>query len=57
MKTITEEIRKIYETYSLLVDKLFDVILGPEKKDNSSLVYCAKNYTITTGGSLLCLED
>ena len=57
VETIKKAVNKIYKTYSLLMDKILDLIFGPEKVHSPQIVHCSGKYVITSGGCIINLDE
>lgn len=57
VETIKKAVNSIYKTYSLLMDKIFDFMFGPEKVYSPRIVHCSGKYVITAGGCIINLDE
>ena len=57
VETIKKAGNRIYETYSILMDKVFDFMFGAKKSYSPQAVYCSGKYVITSGGCIINLDE
>ncbi len=57
MKTIKELVRFVYKTYSFIMDKIFNFVLGPETNNYSYSFSASGKYILTSGGSVIHIDE